>query len=244
MAVAGILFTSCGTGKKLEAANAQIAGMSKSIDSLNKVVADGKQDISQLKTENIQYSKEAEDCRKLKEAYAAKVEKFNKTLEANGSSMEEIKAKIAKSLATFKDAGITVKYKDGLVYVSMEDQLMFPSGSIKLQDQGRQALSVIADAMHEFKHLTVYVVGNTDTVTVAKTYKDNWSLSTERANVVVRVLRDYYGADPHRLVAAGKGKYDPVESNDTAEGRSKNRRIDIVLNPDLSKLVGMMVKDQ
>ena len=125
----------------------------------------------------------------------------------------------------------------------MQDQLMFPSGSTRLNDQGRQALSVIADALTEYKHLTVYVVGNTDTVKVAKKWTDNWSLSTERANTIVRVLRDLYGADPYRIVSAGRGKYDPIADNSTEEGRAKNRRIDIVLNPDLSRLWGMMLKD-
>ena len=122
----------------------------------------------------------------------------------------------------------------------MQDQLMFPSGSAKLNDPGRQALSVIADALAEYKHLTVYVVGNTDTVKVIKGFKDNWSLSTERANSIVRVMRDSYGVDPTRLLSGGRSKYNPIADNGTKEGRALNRRIQIVLNPDLAKLWDMM----
>jgi chemotaxis protein MotB len=241
--LSGALLSSCVSKKKLEEANQQIAGLNTRIDSLNKINQDCWQTVAQLKTDIAKFNAEADECRKAREAYRERVNAFNNTLLENGNSMEKIKAKIAASLAAFKDAGITTTYKNGLVYVSMRDQLMFPSGSTKLDDPGRQALSVIADALAEYKHLTVYVIGNTDTVKVAKGFKDNWSLSTERANTIVRVLRDYYGADPSRIVAAGRGKYDPIGDNSTPEGRAQNRRTDIVLNPDLSRLWGLMLKD-
>ncbi len=241
--ISGLFLSSCGTGKKLEAANQQVQLLTAKIDSLSKINSQSEQSLAQLKAENLQYGKEAEDCRKAKDAYKERVAAFNQTLQENGTSMEQVKAKIAASLSAFKDAGITTKYKNGLVYISMQDQLMFPSGSAKLNDPGRQALSVIADAITEYKHLTVYVVGNTDSIKVAKGFTDNWSLSTERANTIVRVLRDLYGADPTRIVAAGRGKYDPIADNSTKEGRAQNRRTDIVLNPDLSRLWGLMLKD-
>jgi len=241
--LSGMLFSSCVSKKKLEAANQQISSLNGRIDSLNKINQDCQQSVAQLKTDNARLSAQADECIKAREAYRARVNAFNQTLQENGESMEGIKSKIAASLAAFKDAGISTTYKNGLVYVSMQDQLMFPSGSAKLNDPGRQALSVIADALAEYKNLTVYVVGNTDTLKVMKGFKDNWSLSTERANTIVRVLRDNYGADPSRIVSAGRGKYNPIADNATAEGRALNRRTDIVLNPDLSRLWGMMLKD-
>ena len=174
-----VICSSCGTGKKLETANQQITVLNRRIDSLNKINQDCQSSVTQLKAENIQYGKEAEDCRKAKEVNAARLARYEQSLEQNGKSMEKIRDKIAKALEQFKDAGLTIKYKNGLVYVTMQDKLMFPSGSTKIKDQGRQALSVIADAMNEFSHLTVYVVGNTDTVPVIKGFKDNWSLSTK-----------------------------------------------------------------
>lgn len=243
LVTAMLLFSSCVSKSKLEDANRQISGLNAKVDSLAKINESSAQAIAGLKKENDQLGQEAAVCRKAREAYQARVNAFNQTLTENGSSMEQIKAKIAASLSAFKDAGITTKYKNGLVYISMQDQLMFPSGSARLNDAGRQALSVIADAINEYKHLTVYVVGNTDSIKVVKGFTDNWSLSTERANTIVRVLRDAYGADPTRIVAAGRGKYDPIADNATKEGRALNRRTDIVLNPDLSRLWGQMVKD-
>lgn len=247
--LSGVLLSSCVSKKKLEAADQQIASLNSRVDSLIKINQDCQQSVTQLKTENIAYGKEEEDCRKAKAAYAARVARFDHSLDANGKTMEEMKLKIANALAVFKDAGLEVKYRDGLVYISMFDKMMFPTGSVKIKDEGRQALSVIADAMAEFTNITTYVVGNTDTVSVLKDnkdrkYKDNWSLSTERANTIVRILKDEYGADPHRLVAAGRGKFDPIASNATEEGRALNRRVDIVLNPDLSKLWGIMEEHQ
>ncbi len=241
--ILGSLMSSCVSKKKLEAADQQITSLNGRIDSLSKINQDCQQSVAQLKTDNAKFSAEIEASNKAREAYKARVAAFNQTLQENGTSMEEIKNKIEASLAAFKDAGITSKYKNGLVYISMQDKLMFPSGSTKINDQGRQALSVIADAINEYKHLVCYVVGNTDTVKVARGFTDNWSLSTERANTIVRILRDLYGADPYRIVAAGRGKYDPIADNSTEEGRAQNRRIDIVLNPDLSRLWGMMLKD-
>ena len=241
--VAGAMLSSCVSKKKLEAADQQISSLNARLDSLGKINQDYQQSVAQLKTDNAKFSSEAEACTKAREAYKARVAAFNETLTENGNSMEKIKAKIAASLSVFKDAGISTTYKNGLVYISMRDQLMFPSGSAKLDDPGRQALSVIADVISEYKHITVYVVGNTDSLKVVKGFTDNWSLSTERANTIVRVLRDYYGADPSRIVSAGRGKYDPIADNSTPEGRAQNRRTDIVLNPDLSRIWGMMLKD-
>src|ERR1700712_5226644 len=166
--IAGSMLVSCVSKKKLEAADQQISALNARVDSLGKANQDYQQSVAQLKTDNAKFSAEAEACTKAREAYRARVAAFNQTLTENGNSMEQIKAKIAASLSAFKDAGITTTYKNGLVYISMRDQLMFPSGSARLDDPGRQALSVIADALAEYKHLTVYVVGNTDTVKVAK----------------------------------------------------------------------------
>lgn len=118
----------------------------------------------------------------------------------------------------------------------MEDKLAFPIGSTKLSDNGRQIISVVADVLNDNPGVSVIIVGNTDTIKVSKGFADNWSLSTERANSVVRVLRDTYSINPARLTAAGRGKYNPIADNATIEGRAKNRRIEIIINPDLSRL--------
>jgi len=251
LCAASLVLASCGTGKKLQAANAQIASLDSQVATLNSQnaalsskLSDCDKQSSQLKTENVQYAKEAEDCRKAKEAIAQKMDNLNRNLAEHGTSMEKIRQKISDALAQFHDAGAEVTYKNGLVYISMQDKLAFASGSTKLNDNGRQVLSVVADALNEFPKITAIVVGNADSMAIRKAYKDNWSLSTERANTVVRVLRDTYSIDPARLTAAGKSKYAPLGDNATPEGRAKNRRTDIILNPDISRLWEMMENKQ
>jgi chemotaxis protein MotB len=126
----------------------------------------------------------------------------------------------------------------------MQDKLLFPSGSVTLNKEGVDALKIVADVVQDYPKVKIYVVGNTDTDGVGKGYKDNWSLSTERANTVVRIFRDKYGIDPGRLTAAGRSKYNPVIENTTAENKARNRRTEIILNPDLSRLWDMMEKSQ
>jgi chemotaxis protein MotB len=158
--------------------------------------------------------------------------------------MKEIRRKAAEALVQFANAGVQVYYKNGLVYISMQDELLFNPGSAKLGKNGQEAMSVVAQVLNENPNLKIYVIGNTDSVNVTKGFIDNWSLSTERANSVVRVLRDQYQVSMERVVSAGKGKYDPIADNATAEGRAKNRRTDIILNPDLSKLWDLIDKQQ
>jgi len=138
-------------------------------------------------------------------------------------------------MQNFKDKGVELYSRNGMIYVSMSEGLLYKSGSAKLGAAGIEALGQLASALNEYPKLRVIVVGNTDTMKV-KGVADNWSLSTERANGVVRVLKDKYAVDPARLTAAGHGKFDPIESNETAEGRAKNRRTDIILNPDLDRI--------
>jgi len=97
-------------------------------------------------------------------------------------------------------------------------------------------LGNLANALNGYPDLKVIVVGNTDDVMYKKGAMDNWTLSTDRANGVVRILRDDYKVDPVRLTAAGKSKYNPIADNSTKEGKAKNRRTEIILNPDLEKI--------
>ncbi len=141
---------------------------------------------------------------------------------------------MSEALHTFHEADADVYYKDGMLLISMNDRLLFGSGSTSLQPAGVEALQVIGEVMHEYPRINAIVVGNTDDRPVKSSFKDNWSLSTERANAVIRLLRDKYEVDPARLTAAGKGKYNPIADNDTPGGQAANRRIEIIINPDLA----------
>jgi chemotaxis protein MotB len=236
--IAAGIISSCGSGKKLTSAETQINELqtrnselvaqgdqlTANVNSLNKQVSDL---TAQNKTLNDQFNSYKKECQANEEAL--------KDVQAAFGELQENYAKLIEKLETalgdFKDKGINVYSKDGVVYVDMQDNLLYKSGSAALSPNGKTALGNLASVLNEYPKLKVIVVGNTDDVKM-KGAKDNWTLSTERANGVVRTLRDSYKVDPTRLTAAGKGKYNPIADNTTAEGRAKNRRTEIVLNPD------------
>ena len=224
--------------------NTQVSQLNTQVDQLNnKVAADDKQ-ISELKQENLSLVHQASDCNEAKLEIVRKVTELNAVLKAQGTSLREIRKKAETALSQFDSAGIEVLYKNGLVYIEMQDQLLFKPGSAKLGKDGARALGVVAQVLNDNPNLKIYVIGNTDSIKVTKGFTDNWSLSTERANTVVRVLRDQYQVSMDRVVSAGKGKYDPVADNLSEEGRAKNRRTDIILNPDLSRLWDLIDNQQ
>jgi chemotaxis protein MotB len=236
MLVAPVLLFSCSAGKKLEKANAEILNLQAANVQLKQQVTGYESELTKLKQENTQYIKEAQDCNELKEAIQRNLQALNKAMAEQGTSLRQIREKTESALNKFGAAGVDVTYKNGLVFISMNDKLLFNSGSAVLSPQGKEALGVVAEVLNENPKLKVIVVGNTDDVLVRSGFIDNWSLSTERANAIVRILRDDYSVDPSRLTAAGQGKYNPVADNATPEGKAQNRRTDIILNPDLSKL--------
>src|SRR5450432_3831041 len=180
--------------------------------------------IALLKKQNAVAMQEASDCKMAKEAVARRMEELNQAMAANGMTMKEIRRKAAEALKQFAHAGVEVRYKNGLVYISMRDELLFKPASAKLGKNGQEALAVVAQVLNDNPNLLIYVVGNTDSVKVtkAKGFLDNWSLSTERANSVVRILRDKYMVSLDRVTSAGRGKFNPVADNTTEEGRAAN----------------------
>jgi chemotaxis protein MotB len=235
LALMPVIF-SCSASKNLETANAQIQTLNSQVDGLNKQVAENQKLIGELKEENIAYGKEAEDCRIVKEALNNNLKAINNALAEQGTSLRQIYAKVDTALLKFYNAGIDVNFKNGLVHITMNDQLMFKSGSTAVGWEGKQALAVIADVVNDFPGISMYVIGNTDSDPIKSGYKDNWSLSTERANAIVRVMLDEYKIDPKRIISGGRAMYKPIADNETAEGKLKNRRTDIILNPNLDRL--------
>ncbi len=238
----GVTVMSCGTGKKLKAAEADIQKLNGEITQLHSKTAEYEskaaeyeKQVAQLKNENLAYGREMQGCRELKESILKRNEDFKQALAEEGTSMEKIEKKFEDGYAKFEKAGAEVSYKEGLLHVSLSDKLLFAKGSSKIGAEGTEALAVVAEVMNENPKIQLYVVGNTDTTHV-RGIADNWSLSTERANTIVRILRDKYHVNPANLIAAGRGKYNPVADNSTEEGRAKNRRIDLIINANLAKL--------
>jgi chemotaxis protein MotB len=236
------LSISCVSSKKLDSANAQIQTLNSQVDGLNKQVADNQKLIGELKEENVKYSKEAQDCRIAKEMIAKNLQDMNKALAEQGTSFKKMKQKAQASLEKFEDAGAHVTMKNGLVHIELSNDLLFTSGSTTVGKEGQDALAVLGEVLNEYPKVKAYVIGHTDDAPVKSGYKDNWSLSTERANAIVRILRDKYNVDPSRLIAAGQGKYNPIADNDTEEGKFLNRRIVIIINPEISRIWETSVK--
>jgi chemotaxis protein MotB len=207
----------------------------------NAKIADLNSQVNSLTAQVASLGHDAAAYRELKEDLKARQAMLNAALAEQGTSLKEIREKIIAGLSALADSGIDVSFKNGFLYVSLPESLLFPSGSATLNKQSKDALSPLASVLNNYPRVQIYVVGHTDTLKIHNArFFDNWSLSTERANSIVRVMRDSYGVDPARLLSGGRSKYNPVASNDTKEGRAMNRRIQIILNPDLSKLWDMM----
>lgn len=156
------------------------------------------------------------------------------------AAMKALKDRVSSALTGFEGKGLTVVQKDGRVYVSMENKLLFPSGSYAVDAKGKELIVKLAKAIESEKDLNVLVEGHTDTDKVlgGGAIKDNWDLSVMRATSVVRIMQENSRLDPVRVTAAGRSEYIPVDPADKA----KNRRIEIILAPDLKELM-KLVKD-
>ncbi|MEI7491278.1 MAG: OmpA family protein [Bacteroidota bacterium] len=155
--------------------------------------------------------------------------------------MTSLQNAIADALVNYNTDDLTVYIKDGNLYVSLQEKLLFTSGSDVVNPKGKEALRSLANVLNNTKDITVMIEGHTDNVPIkTKQYKDNWDLSTARATSVVRLLTTEYGFDPGRIIASGRGKFYPVKTNETAEGRAGNRRTEVILSPDLKELYRLM----
>jgi chemotaxis protein MotB len=145
------------------------------------------------------------------------------------------------ALDNVNDEDIEINVEKGVVFVSISDKLLFGSGQYKVTNEAKQVLAKVAKVVNDKKDFEFMVEGHTDDDPISRTnIEDNWDLSAKRATAVVRILQDDYNVDPARMTAAGRGEYVPVASNDTSEGKAKNRRTRIVVLPKLDQFFGMI----
>ena len=172
-----------------------------------------------------------------------RVRELENVLARKDSAVNAIKDKLTKSLLGFKDKDITVKVKDGKVYVSLSEQLLFKSGSIKVDDKGVEALKKLAEAIKDNKDLNITVEGHTDDVPVSKgaNFEDNWELSVLRATSITKILVSN-GFPPVNVMPAGHGEYLPVAEGKSADARRLNRRTEIIVSPKLDELFKLLNK--
>ncbi len=145
------------------------------------------------------------------------------------------------ALVGFNSDELTMEIRDGKVYVSMSDKLLFKSGSTAVEPKGVEALKVLADVLNKNPDIQILVEGHTDNVPIkTAVFKDNWDLSVGRATVITRMLNEKYGVAATRMTASGRGEYYPKASNETAEGKAKNRRTEIILSPKLDEIMNLL----
>lgn len=168
----------------------------------------------------------------------AKLAELQAEIAAKDAAMKSLKDRVSAALKGFEGKGLTVEQRGGRIYVSMDNKLLFPSGSATVDAQGRDAIAKLAKAIENEKDLNILVEGHTDTDKIGggSQYKDNWDLSVIRATSVVRIMQESSRIDPLRITASGRGEFMPVDPNDKA----KNRRIEVILAPDLKELYNLV----
>ena len=149
--------------------------------------------------------------------------------------------KLTRSLTPKESEEVNVQVIKGVVYISLADNMLYKSGSYEIGERAGETLSKIAKIITDYKEYDVLVEGNTDNVPISqKNIRNNWDLSTLRASSVVQALQNDYGVDPKRLTAAGRGEYNPIADNNTAVGRQRNRRTQIIITPKLDQFMDLI----
>jgi len=195
---------------------------------------------SSVSSELSQKEKDLLEKNRILEERNRKIQELQDVLEKQKENTERLRSKLASALGNFNSDELSVFIKNGKVYVSMSDKLLFASGSADLNQEGIDALQHIANALQDNPDIHINVEGHTDTVPIKIKFPDNWALSVNRSVSIVRILTQKYGVDPVRITASGRSQYEPVADNSTPEGRSKNRRTEIILAPKLDEVYNLL----
>lgn len=173
---------------------------------------------------------------------AQRLKELEDLIAAKEASMQKLKETLSKALNSFEGKGLTVEQKNGKVYVSMENKLLFNSGSWAVGPEGKKAVIEVGKVLGDNPDISVLIEGHTDddAFTASGPIADNWDLSTKRATAIVAILSENKKINKQNLTAAGRGEFSPLASNATAEGKAKNRRIEIILTPRLDEISKML----
>lgn len=189
-------------------------------------------------------TKKQNDIRKKEDELALREQKLGELqslINKKDSATAALKTKIQQALLGFEKSDLSVEQKNGKVYVSLAEKLLFPSGSTVVNPNGKSALQKLAEVLKKNPDIGITVEGHTDNVPISTaSMKDNWDLSVLRATSIIRILTDA-GVDPKQITASGRGEYFPVGSNTAADGKARNRRTEIILTPNfeaLAKILG------
>jgi len=172
-----------------------------------------------------------------------RVAELEEMISSKEAAMKKLKETLSKALNAFEGKGLTVEQKNGKVYVSMENKLLFQTGSWAVGSEGKKAVTELGKVLADNPDISVLIEGHTDNDKFAGAVgqiENNWDLSTKRATAIVGILTENKAIKKDNLTAAGRGEYSPLASNDSAEGKAKNRRIEIILTPKLDEISKML----
>jgi chemotaxis protein MotB len=236
------------TKKSLDNLKASYAALEKdSNEALEANINKNRQLLAELEAKQKALTAEQDRLTKLKkdlEASSTRLAELEKMMADKDAAMKKLKETLTKSLKAFEGKGLTVTEKDGKVYVSMENKLLFESGSWTVGAEGKKAVDLVGKVLGDNPDISVLIEGHTDndkiTGTIGGGVENNWDLSTKRATAIVNILSANAKVKKENLTAAGRGEFAPLLSNETAEGKAKNRRIEIILTPKLDEISKML----
>ncbi|HEX9981415.1 MAG TPA: OmpA family protein [Flavobacterium sp.] len=201
--------------------------------------------LTQLEAKERALAAEQERLDKLKSDLQASSQRLNELesmMASKDASMKKLKETLSKALNSFEGKGLTVEQKNGKVYVSMENKLLFSSGSWAVGVEGKRAVVEVGKVLANNPDIAVLIEGHTDDDAYAGSgaITDNWDLSTKRATAIVHILSENNKINKQNLTAAGRSEYAPLAANTSADGKAKNRRIEIILTPKLDEISRML----
>ena len=211
----------------------------------SKAIADNVQKnrelLAQLEAKELALVTENDRLLKLKadlQERSQRIAELEALIASKDQAMRDLKNAISNALTAFEGKGLTVEQRNGNVYVSMENKLLFKSGSWAIGAEGRTAIEQLGAVLGANPDIAVLIEGHTDNDPFSSggPIANNWDLSTKRATAIVQILRENEAINPENLTAAGRGEFAPIASNETTQGKAKNRRIEVVLTPKLDEI--------
>jgi len=234
------------------ALNENITNLKGNIDGLNQSITDIEKKYNELSGAKLSQAEQFNLALKQKTDELNEKERLLKERELALNDLRDVIARqdsitkrlndiIRNALLGFNSDELSVEVKNGKVYVSMSDKLLFKSGSVAVETKGKEAIKLLADVLGKNPDIDILIEGHTDNVPIkTAVYKDNWDLSVARATSIVRILTEEYKIVPTRLTASGKGEFSPRATNETTEGKALNRRTEIILSPKLDEIMQLL----
>lgn len=257
--ILSLIVTSCGPGKKLVASRVHVTNLQKDSTATHGQLNDCNVQVTNLNADKLslqdqrtslqnQNASVHSDLKALSSSsemtiadQATRLKNLQNIIQSQKDVLSRLKNSISDALMKYKTDELSVSIKDGSVYVSLQEKLLFKSGSDVVDPKGVDALRSLALVLNSTKDINVLIEGHTDNVPIRTAlFKDNWDLSTARATAIVRILTKDNGFDSRRITSSGRSEFRPLNSNDTLEGKAGNRRTEVILSPDLNELYQML----